>query len=273
MSTSPIHLNVDEDSFTRQFTLRCEVESLISFVESIYKPVYLDAPIFRAARRARERFETLSFGAGAEDLLLEIQQELLPLVQSFVSRLQRQQASENERERTIDFLPQFNEDGYLPVGIYTLAWRRLDECYSFTERRRRQLQGLLAALHIFKRHSLSKVYIGGSFVTGKRRPTDIDLVCTGKEASLIDVSVLASSGNELSSSPRSIYGIDVTFGDKTRAFSKLQYCSVFSAELTGLLELPGGPLPKKRLVGIVELDLEQSFPDPIDFIPGYMWQV
>ena len=273
MSTLSSHSGVSDDSFTRQFTLLCELDTLISLGKSIDKPVYMDAPLFQAAGRAGERVESLSFGAGVEDVLLDIKQDLLSHVQSFFFRLQRQQAFENERERTIDFLPQFNEDGYLPVGIYTIAWRRLEECYSFTERRRRQLQGLLAALHIFKKHSLSKVYVGGSFVTGKRRPTDIDLVCTGKEASSIDVSVLVSSGNELYPSPRNLYGIDVDFGDKTLALSKLQFCPVFSAELTGLPEFAGGAVPKRRMVGVIELDLEQSLPAPVDFIPGYMWEL
>jgi hypothetical protein len=71
-------------------------------------------------------------------------------------------------------MPPFTERGYLPPGIWEMSWAEFWERYGYNSRRANLLSGLMFALKLLDRSGCQTIYIGGSFVTNKERPNDID---------------------------------------------------------------------------------------------------
>jgi hypothetical protein len=71
-------------------------------------------------------------------------------------------------------IPPFNELGYLPSGIYEIAWTELIERFATNPRRLRLATGLANALRKLAIAGCRRVLIGGSFVTNKEHPNDFD---------------------------------------------------------------------------------------------------
>lgn len=71
-------------------------------------------------------------------------------------------------------IPDFDENGLLPVNIH---WATIDEIkdkLGFSEKRKNLIVGLEEALVSFKKAGCKIMYIDGSFVTSKYEPGDID---------------------------------------------------------------------------------------------------
>ncbi len=71
-------------------------------------------------------------------------------------------------------MPPFTESGYLPPGIWAMSWEDFWERYGYNPRRINLLSGLKFALQLLIQANCQTVYIGGSFITDKERPNDID---------------------------------------------------------------------------------------------------
>jgi hypothetical protein len=71
-------------------------------------------------------------------------------------------------------MPLFTEQGYLPPGIWPLSWPDFCERYGYNSRRINLLSGLMFALKLLIPLGCDTVYIGGSFITDKESPNDID---------------------------------------------------------------------------------------------------
>ena len=71
-------------------------------------------------------------------------------------------------------IPPFNEHGELPVGIYEATPTELRERFGWNQHRRRLLTQLGRALRCLKDAGVDRVYVGGSAVTAKGHPNDID---------------------------------------------------------------------------------------------------
>jgi hypothetical protein len=71
-------------------------------------------------------------------------------------------------------MPPFTENGYLPPGIWAMSWADFWERYGYNSRRANLLSGLMFAIKLLIRSGCQTIYIGGSFVTNKERPNDID---------------------------------------------------------------------------------------------------
>ena len=71
-------------------------------------------------------------------------------------------------------MPPFTESGYLPPGIWAMSWVDFWERYGYNSRRANLLSGLMFALKLLVRSNCQTIYIGGSFITNKERPNDID---------------------------------------------------------------------------------------------------
>jgi hypothetical protein len=63
---------------------------------------------------------------------------------------------------------------YLPPGIHPAPWKDFEQHHGSTPRRRTLLQGLLTALVELRAAGCPQVYIGGSFITPKPEPNDVD---------------------------------------------------------------------------------------------------
>jgi hypothetical protein len=71
-------------------------------------------------------------------------------------------------------IPEFNELGYLPPGIYETSWLEFMRLFAINPHRLRLASGLAAALRKLGTAGCRRVLIGGSFVTSKEHPNDFD---------------------------------------------------------------------------------------------------
>ena len=71
-------------------------------------------------------------------------------------------------------MPPFTEGGDLPPGIWSMSWTDFWERYGYNSRRVNLLSGLMFALKLLLPSGCQTIYIGGSFITSKERPNDID---------------------------------------------------------------------------------------------------
>ena len=127
----------------------------------------------------------------------------------------------------------FTESGYLPPGIWAMSWADFWERYGYNSRRVNLLSGLMFALKLLVRSNCQTIYIGGSFITNKERPNDIDGCFDGMG---IDISALDSVFQDIDEQ-------HARFGCELR----MDFMSAFQ-----------GFLQKNRdgeAIGIVEIDL------------------
>ena len=71
-------------------------------------------------------------------------------------------------------LPALTKDGLLPPGIHLAEWDAVYSTFGTTRHRRRLLDGFRRAINALKKAGCKKVYLDGSFVTGKVTPGDFD---------------------------------------------------------------------------------------------------
>ena len=85
-------------------------------------------------------------------------------------------------------IPEFDDDGNLPLGIYETSWEEFIKRFGWTSQRRRLLKGLKSALESLRSAGCRKVYLDGSFVTTKDIPNDYDGCwdMDGVDANLLD---------------------------------------------------------------------------------------
>lgn len=93
-------------------------------------------------------------------------------------------------------LPSFDAHGKLPAGIHAADWPEVVARFSFSDRRRRLLQGLAAALRSLQDAGCALAYVDGSFVTAKKEPGDFDACwgVVGVDPALLDPVLLDFSG-------------------------------------------------------------------------------
>lgn len=73
-------------------------------------------------------------------------------------------------------IPPFRRpEGVLPSGIHPASLKEVEERFGFSPKRRELIKfGLLPVCEDLKKMNLEDLYLGGSFVTGKLFPGDID---------------------------------------------------------------------------------------------------
>jgi hypothetical protein len=91
-------------------------------------------------------------------------------------------------------MPPFTERGYLPPGIWEISWVDFWERYGYNSRHANLLSGLTFALRLLIPSGCQEVYIGGSFVTNKEKPNDIDGCFDGMS---IDIGLLDPIFNDI----------------------------------------------------------------------------
>ena len=71
--------------------------------------------------------------------------------------------------------PNLKKSGLLPAGVHLATWDELVERFGFNEHRLKLLEGLKKGLKALHKHNCYDIYIGGSFVTDKPEPGDVDV--------------------------------------------------------------------------------------------------
>ncbi|MBX9258890.1 hypothetical protein H1Q63_34045 [Desmonostoc muscorum CCALA 125] len=86
-------------------------------------------------------------------------------------------------------IPEFNENGNLPPGVYWAEWEEFKEIFGTNLTRQRMIDGLELAMTQLKAVGCRTIYIDGSFVSSKQKPGDFD-ACW--EDNGVDISYLES---------------------------------------------------------------------------------
>jgi hypothetical protein len=71
-------------------------------------------------------------------------------------------------------IPDFDENGNLPPGIYDVSLRDIERHFTWTDRRKQLFEGFKRAIANLTKAKVKKVWVDGSFVTSKDDPNDID---------------------------------------------------------------------------------------------------
>jgi len=71
-------------------------------------------------------------------------------------------------------IPEFDENGNLPPGIYFCEWDEFKYRFSTNFKRAQMIHGLELAMTQLKAAGCRTIYIDGSFVTSKSTPGDFD---------------------------------------------------------------------------------------------------
>lgn len=72
-------------------------------------------------------------------------------------------------------IPDFDENGNLPPGIYFCDWNDFKEKFGYNIRRQTLIRGIEEVLTQLKNAGCRTAYLNGSFVTIKLKPKDFDL--------------------------------------------------------------------------------------------------
>ena len=74
-------------------------------------------------------------------------------------------------------LPDFDDDGNLPAGIYTCSIEELAARFGTgSEERETEINELLNFVEAAKKAGVRRLLVNGSFVTGNPAPNDVDIV-------------------------------------------------------------------------------------------------
>ncbi len=77
----------------------------------------------------------------------------------------------------VGMIPDFNDDGYLPVGVHRAALEEVAARFGQeTELRRVQVQSLGWLVDLARRAGALRLIVNGSFVTDQLEPNDVDCV-------------------------------------------------------------------------------------------------
>jgi hypothetical protein len=89
-------------------------------------------------------------------------------------------------------IPPFEDSGNLPPGIHWALWPEIQVRFGSTRHRRRLLRGLYSGATSLKQAHCSTLWIDGSFVAAKERPSDFDACwdTTGVDPDLLDPVIL-----------------------------------------------------------------------------------
>ncbi|BDA68972.1 unknown protein [Rivularia sp. IAM M-261] len=71
-------------------------------------------------------------------------------------------------------IPDFDENGNLPVGVHFCEWEEFVERFGYTVQRQRMITGLELAMKQLQEAGCRTIYINGSFVTREPDPNDFD---------------------------------------------------------------------------------------------------
>jgi hypothetical protein len=113
-------------------------------------------------------------------------------------------------------IPPFDERGYLPPGLYESDETTFNRQFGFNRYRQKLLSGLHLALISLKQAGCDRVYIGGSFVTDKEEPGDVDGCFEGTfiDENLIDPIFLNSDLD----AQKARFGVELVFGSHRAGF-------------------------------------------------------
>lgn len=113
-------------------------------------------------------------------------------------------------------IPNLKKSGQLPTGIHPATWDELVNKFAINQYRQELLEGLKKGLIVLKSFGCTEIYIGGSFVTDKPKPRDID-VCFN--STFMNLSKFKKSNPEFFDSKEGTYLQKKKFGCEFFSFT------------------------------------------------------
>jgi len=280
MNTAP------EQKLDTLFSKYAKLQASLELVNDIRDPVVRNTPLLLAASQVRPIvYGFLSRISDDEDQLQQLSasldeawNKLMPELHAFLERQRRLAFDPSSIDRDCDHFQgilQLDQDGLLPEGMHHADWSEFVARFGQTDRRHRQTQGLLMALLSLQTAGCKRAYIGGSFVSAKEDPGDVDYVfdAEGMDKSKLDP-MLDRNNHSAHRAARSYYGIDGGAGDIKYVRRHRQHRTIFQCDMIDIND-PNlthlGSLPRSRSVGVVALDLTKPLPPAKDFSPYGMW--
>jgi hypothetical protein len=71
-------------------------------------------------------------------------------------------------------IPDFNENGTLPQGLFSVSWEEFEMHFGINHKRKQLIKGLKRAIQEFRVAGGKTLYLDGSFVSDKKNPDDFD---------------------------------------------------------------------------------------------------
>jgi len=124
-------------------------------------------------------------------------------------------------------LPTHTDDGFLPAGIHSATWAEVVARFSGSTRRLRLLEGLHAALVHLAGACCRQVFIGGSFVTAKPEPKDVDVVWDVRGVDIDEVHAVFLDLNVGRTATLAIFGAEFFPSSIIEADSRLPFVEFF----------------------------------------------
>ena len=148
-------------------------------------------------------------------------------------------------------VPEFTTNGSLPKGIHTATWAEFVERYNFSARRKAILDRVVVALQHLASGGVQRVFVGGSFVTAKKAPKDMDVVIdtNGANPAVIHPMFIDLSAGRVMT--LSLFGAEFFPMWLIEGRSNLTMIDFMQMSRDGIA------------VGVVEIDL-QTLPEPED---------
>lgn len=209
-------------------------------------------------------------------LITEATNRLIPIVSEFVRELIEVELKTCDLYAETQGLPEFTDIGYLPPGLHIASWREFAERYGTNKGRQSRINTTLVMLNLLKQGGATTARIGGSFVTAKDAPTDIDIYWSGKINHKIDIMLL--QGWDTFGVRHNMFGTDLHFleepdsllGNYTR-FSARHWKTTSDSRGSALyqdrsdntdpfLKQLLSVMPQRRRVGAVVLALDNKLP-------------
>ena len=197
--------------------------------------------------------------------IAELRNLVEPPLRQFIER-QRQFDPSRVTVHDHTGIAEHDQDGLLPPGLYHATWDEFALRFSTTERRAKQVQALITALTLLRDADCREVRIGGSFVTAKINPADIDLCWLEEGVNKDKLDPMLLDNPQMLR--REYFGLDTNQGK----FEKLQRRTIWRG--VDLINFPNdlfgqGWLQETRIVGVIVLDLTQALPRALGF--GSLW--
>lgn len=132
-------------------------------------------------------------------------------------------------------IPSHTPDGYLPPGVYRATLAEIEVAFGkSSERRRKLFAGLVKAVTNLFEAGAKRVYVGGSFVSNRASPNDVD-GCWGPldemDLSKLDFAFLDSKYGRKEMKRK--YGVDFFIETNREADSGLPFREFFQMSKEG----------------------------------------
>jgi hypothetical protein len=125
-------------------------------------------------------------------------------------------------------VPPHTLTGLLPPGVHPATWPVFVERFGASPHRQQQLSKLETALRLLRDAGCARVFVGGSFVTAKSEPNDVDVAwdVEGVDADAVD-SIFFDFENERAAQKRR-FGAEFFPAQLVEGFTGRSFVQFFS---------------------------------------------